>query len=73
MMSSQKGSAQLKQLLDVPADVFREGVCQQAVLLGMHLPEDSRYLWIAEESLLAEGWVTVCDDSSNGIPYFWHA
>eukprot|EP00953_Heterococcus_sp_UTEX-ZZ885_P016521 9288-Heterococcus_DN1.PRE.4 len=75
-MSSQRGSAPLKQLLDVPADVFREGVRQHAALLGMHLPEDSRYLWIAEEFMLAdlpEGWVTVCDDSSNGIPYFWHA
>jgi WW domain len=60
----------------VPVDVFREGVRQQAALLGMVLPEDSRYLWIAEESMLADlpaGWVTLCDESSNGRPYFWHA
>jgi WW domain len=60
----------------VPVDVFREGVRQHAALLGMQLPEDSRYLWIAEESMLAdlpEGWVTLCDESSNGRPYFWHA
>ncbi|CAM9112685.1 unnamed protein product [Laminaria digitata] len=58
----------------VPADVFKQGIREHAVMMGMLLPEDEDLLWIAEESLLAplpEGWVQLKDDQS-GHPYYYN-
>eukprot|EP00752_Nemacystus_decipiens_P003758 g3461.t2 len=58
----------------VPADVFKQGVREHAIMLGMLLPEDERFLWIAEESLLAplpEDWVQLKDDET-GHPYYYN-
>ncbi|CBJ31987.1 conserved unknown protein [Ectocarpus siliculosus] len=58
----------------VPADVFKQGVQEHAIMLGMLLPEDENFLWIAEESLLAplpEGWLQLKDEQS-GHPYYYN-
>ncbi|CAM9220071.1 unnamed protein product [Ectocarpus sp. 6 AP-2014] len=58
----------------VPADVFKQGVREHAIMLGMLLPEDESFLWIAEESLLAplpEGWLQLKDEQS-GHPYYYN-
>eukprot|EP00904_Undaria_pinnatifida_P001842 jgi/Undpi1/11659/HiC_scaffold_36.g13954.m1 len=58
----------------VPADVFKQGIREHAVMMGMLLPEDEELLWIAEESLLAplpEGWVQLKDEQS-GHPYYYN-
>ncbi|CAM9700612.1 unnamed protein product [Pylaiella littoralis] len=58
----------------VPANVFKQGVREHALMLGMLLPADENFLWIAEESLLAplpEGWVQLKDEQS-GHPYYYN-
>lgn len=36
-----------------PIDLALHSVREHAIMMGMLLPEDEPYLWIAEESLLA--------------------
>lgn len=58
----------------VPVALFRQGVREHAQVLGMTLPQDDAYLWIAEESLFAalpEGWMQ-CRDEATGAVYFYN-
>ncbi|CAM9134292.1 unnamed protein product, partial [Choristocarpus tenellus] len=58
----------------LPANLFKEGIREHAAILGMTLPEDEQFLWVAEESLLAplpEGWVQLREEDS-GHPYYYN-
>jgi len=53
---------------NVSPELFRQGVLEHAVWLGMDLEVDKQYLWIAERSLVAplpDGWKQLKTDSEG--------
>ena len=52
---------------------FKAAVIEHAEFLGMRLPRDERFLWLAEEALVSEvqpPWVQYSDDGDH--PYYFN-
>eukprot|EP01029_Cantina_marsupialis_P000164 TRINITY_DN10162_c0_g1_i2.p1 TRINITY_DN10162_c0_g1~~TRINITY_DN10162_c0_g1_i2.p1 ORF type:complete len:662 (-),score=211.65 TRINITY_DN10162_c0_g1_i2:252-2237(-) len=57
---------------DTDIELYRNAVLEHAAFLGMTLPEDDKYLYIAEKALTApvpEGWDT--GFTEDGTPYYF--
>lgn len=63
----------------IPADLFRQGVLEHALSLGMDPTMDAAFLWIAEKSLqepLPQNWIQASieegENGSEGEIYFYN-
>ena len=66
---------QTNQQQHVSPELFRQGVLEHAVYLGMDPIQDKSFLWIAERSLVAplpSGWVQLKTEG-EGHPYYYNS